>query len=207
MARARLPDLSLTEWAVLAVVAEAPAHGFAIAKELAPTGDLGRIWTVPRPLVYRALNTLTQRHLVEPLGTEAGQRGPNRVPVRATRAGRSAVERWLYAPVPHVRELRTRLLLQLRLLDRRGIDVRPLAAAQLTELTPILAALNNQTTTTSGFDHLLAVWRHESACAAVRVLEDLIVQVPAPAPPHHDPDPPTGSSAPSSRKGREPKHA
>ena len=43
MARARLPDLSLTEWAVLAVVAEAPAHGFAIAKELAPTGDLGRI--------------------------------------------------------------------------------------------------------------------------------------------------------------------
>ena len=28
-------DLSLTEWVVLALLVEAPAHGFAIAKELA----------------------------------------------------------------------------------------------------------------------------------------------------------------------------
>jgi hypothetical protein len=37
-----LPDLSLNDWAVLALVAEQPMHGFAIARELAPGGILDR---------------------------------------------------------------------------------------------------------------------------------------------------------------------
>jgi hypothetical protein len=32
MTRALPPELSLTEWAVLALIAERPSHGFAIAK-------------------------------------------------------------------------------------------------------------------------------------------------------------------------------
>jgi DNA-binding PadR family transcriptional regulator len=172
----RLPDLSLTEWAVLALVAEQPTHGFAISKVLAPDGDLGRIWTVPRPLVYRALSVLDVRHLVEPLGEEAGDRGPTRTRIRATRAGKSAVDRWLRTPVPHVRELRTHLLLHLRLLDRKGVDVHPLAAAQLEQLTPIIESLKDQTACSSGFDRLLASWRYESARAAARVLEGLLAE-------------------------------
>jgi DNA-binding PadR family transcriptional regulator len=174
MARARLPDLSLTEWAVLSLVAEQPTHGFAISKELAPDADLGRIWTVPRPLVYRALGVLERAQLVEPLGEEAGDRGPTRTRIRATRSGKAAVERWLATPVPHVRDLRTRLLLQLRLLERRGHDVRPLAAAQLDQLTPMLAGLKDQATSAAGFDRLLASWRYESAQAATRVLRKLL---------------------------------
>jgi DNA-binding PadR family transcriptional regulator len=72
MGRSRLPELSLTEWAVLALTAEQHTHGFAVSKELAPDGDARRIWTVPRPLVYRALATLERDRLVEPLGAEAG---------------------------------------------------------------------------------------------------------------------------------------
>ena len=178
MARARLPDLSLTEWAVLALTAEQPTHGFAIARELAPDADLGRIWTVPRPLVYRALATLERHNLVEPLGEEAGDRGPTRTRIRATRAGKTAVDRWLNLPVAHVRELRTRLLLQLRLLDRKGLDPNPLAAAQLAQLTPILASLREQAAATSGFDRLLASWRYESAQAAARVLQGVLVEEP-----------------------------
>jgi DNA-binding PadR family transcriptional regulator len=174
MARSRPPDLSLTEWAVLALTAEQPTHGFAIAKELAPEGDVGRIWTVPRPLVYRALAALESHALVEPLGDEAGHRGPTRTRVRATRGGRAAVDRWLRTPVSHVRHLRTQLLLQLRLLDRRGLDLRPLATAQLEHLTPILRALNDQAAALAGFDHLLASWRYESARAAARVLEGIL---------------------------------
>jgi PadR family transcriptional regulator AphA len=174
MGRSRLPELSLTEWAVLALVSERPTHGFAVSKELAPDGDLGRIWTVPRPLVYRALATLERDGLVEPLGEEASDRGPTRTRLRATRAGRAAVDRWLATPVPHVRELRTRLLLQLRLLDRRGLDVHPLAAAQLEELGPILGSLQEQVSSTAGFDRLLAAWRYESAQAAARVLEGVV---------------------------------
>jgi PadR family transcriptional regulator AphA len=173
VARSPLPDLSLTEWAVLALIAEQPTHGFAVSKELAPEGDLGRIWTVPRPLVYRALATLQDKGLVEVLGEEAGQRGQARTRLRATRAGRSAVDRWLRTPVAHVRDLRTQLLLRMRFLDRRGADIRALAEAQLEHLQPILASLEEQVRATEGFDHLLAAWRYESATAATRVLEEV----------------------------------
>jgi DNA-binding PadR family transcriptional regulator len=176
VARRGLPELSLTEWAVLALASERPTHGFAIAKELAAGGDLGRIWTVPRPLVYRALVSLQQQNLVETLGEESGNRGPNRTRIRATRPGRAAVMSWLATPVPHVRELRTRLLLQFRLLDRRHEDLSRLAADQLERLCPIIQSLENQARSTTGFDNLLATWRYESAQAAARTLEALLTK-------------------------------
>jgi DNA-binding PadR family transcriptional regulator len=176
MAARDLPDLSLTEWAVLALAAEQPTYGFAIAKELATEGDLGRIWTVPRPLVYRALVSLERRRLIEALGEETGDRGPSRTRIRATRTGKAAVTRWLATPAPHVRDLRTRLLLQLRLLDRRHADLLPLAADQLERLQPILGSLEQQRSSTSGFDNLLATWRYESAQAAARTLQQLLTR-------------------------------
>ena len=182
----RLPDLSLTEWAVLALAAEGPTYGFAIAKELAADGDLGRIWIVPRPLVYRALVSLQQKGLVEALGEESGNRGPSRTRMRATRAGKSAVTGWLATPTPHVRDLRTRLLLQFRLLDRKRGDLLPLATDQLERLAPIIKSLESQTRSTSGFDNLLATWRYESAQAAARTLKTLLVRGTSPtrAPQH-----------------------
>ena len=193
MGRAALPELSLTEWAVLAVVAEQPTHGFAVAKELGADADLGRIWTVPRPLVYRALATLERDGLIEAIGAEPGARGPNRTRIRATRTGQRAVAQWLTTPVPHVRDLRTRLLLQLRLLDRRGQDVRPLASAQLDELSPILTSLRRQATAATGFDRLLATWRLESARAAVRALRAVVAGAPPRA---------AGATAAPARAGR-----
>lgn len=188
MTRALPPELSLTEWAVLALIAERPSHGFAIAKELAPGGDVGQIWTVPRPIVYRALARLEQCKLTQALDAEPGDGGPARIPVRVTHAGRAAVDRWLATPAPHVRDLRTQLLLQLRFLDRRGLDLSPLAAAQLERLQPILTALRHQVDTTSGFAGLLARWRYESAEAAARVLESVIAQPVAASSPGRLPD-------------------
>jgi PadR family transcriptional regulator AphA len=172
--KSRLPDLSLTEWAVLGLIVEHPTYGFAIAKELAPDGDLGQIWTVRRPIVYRALAELEERNLIEQRGSEPGQRGPVRTCLGATRRGKAAVDEWLATPAHHVRELRTQLMLQLRLLDRRGRDLSPLARAQLEQLTPILAALRSQADTEVGFAALLASWRYESAEAAVRVLDRVV---------------------------------
>jgi DNA-binding PadR family transcriptional regulator len=179
--RARLPDLSLTEWGVLALTAEHPTHGFAIAKEFAPDGDLGRIWTIPRPVVYRALARLEQLELVEGLGVEPGDGGPPRTRLGATPGGRAAVEEWLRTPSAHVRDLRTRLLLQLRLLNRRGRDLAPLAAAQLDRLRPILTALGDQVGATTGFEGLLVRWRYESALAVARVVEGLVIEAATPS--------------------------
>jgi len=44
-------ELTAGEWAVLALLAEAPTHGFAIAKAMAPEGEVGKVWSVRRPLV------------------------------------------------------------------------------------------------------------------------------------------------------------
>ena len=173
-AGAELPDLSLTEWAVLALIVEGPTHGFAIAKQLAPDGDLGQIWTVRRPIVYRALAHLEQEQLIESIGIEPGDGGPSRTRVQASAAGRVAVDRWLAEPTRHVRDLRTRLLLQLRFLDRRGLDLRSLASAQLDQLTPVLAALRLQADTTTGFAGILGRWRYESAQAAAHVIAGII---------------------------------
>ena len=80
--------LSLAEWMVLAVFEEAPAHGFAVAALTAPDGALGRVWHVPRPVVYRAIARLEALGLLEPLGEEHG-RGPRRQVHRVTAAGAS----------------------------------------------------------------------------------------------------------------------
>jgi PadR family transcriptional regulator AphA len=176
MARGRLPDLSLTEWAILAVLAEGNTHGFAISKEFAADGDLGQIWTVRRPIVYRTLTQLEGHRLIRPLRSEPGHGGPTRLLLGVTGAGKSAVDRWLLTPSDHVRDLRTQLLLQFRFLDRRGLDLSPLAEAQLEVLTPILASLRHQAAATAGFAGLIAQWRYESTEAAVRVLEGLVRQ-------------------------------
>src|SRR3954469_19845307 len=105
-------SLNLTEWVVLAVAAEGTTHGFDIARELDERGDLGRIWTVKRPLVYRAIDSLARAGLVSGAGTEEGGRGPQRRLLQVTPIGRRAVTKWLGEPVVHVREVRTELLLK-----------------------------------------------------------------------------------------------
>jgi len=83
-------ELSPVEWAVLGLLATAPAHGFALAKELRANGRWGRIWTVPRPVVYRALSTLETRGLISVQREEDSRLGPPRAVYQATPSGASA---------------------------------------------------------------------------------------------------------------------
>src|SRR5215470_5417958 len=96
-------ELTAGEWAVLALLTEAPNHGFAIARAMAPEGDVGRIWSVRRPLVYRAVENLTTIGLVRPAGKVPSRSGPQRTVLEATPNGKRAVTRWLREPVAHVR--------------------------------------------------------------------------------------------------------
>ena len=54
----------------------APAHGFAIARLTAPGGDLGRIWQIPRPVIYRSITRLLDAGLLTQDAVESG-RGPH----------------------------------------------------------------------------------------------------------------------------------
>src|SRR6476646_4422316 len=61
------PSLPLAEQAVLAMLSERPAHGFAIARLTARGGELGRIWHIPRPVVYRSIGRLLDAGLNTPV--------------------------------------------------------------------------------------------------------------------------------------------
>jgi PadR family transcriptional regulator AphA len=161
-------DLSLTDWVVLGVIAEEPTHGWAVTRVLAADGELGRVWTVRRPLVYRAITTLITAGLVEECGEQEGTRGPTRTLVRATAAGRRALRRWLDRPVAHVRDVRTELLVKLLLLERAGRPVDALIRRQEAALAPIFAALGARPPA-----DVLGRWRHESAKAVQRFLRTL----------------------------------
>ena len=88
------PSLSLPEWTVLTVLSQQPAHGFAVAQLTAPDGELGRIWQIPRPVIYRAIGRLVEAGLVRPESVEPGlaRSGPSTLLPR--RAGRPRSAGW-----------------------------------------------------------------------------------------------------------------
>jgi PadR family transcriptional regulator AphA len=160
--------LSLTEWAVLAVLAEQPAHPFAVARLLAQDGELGRVLTVRRPLVYRAAERLAAAGLCRPDHTEPGEGGPERTVYRVTPAGRGALAGWLAEPVAHVRDLRLEFLLKVRLTRRAGKPALPLVRAQQAALGGRLEALAS-----GDAEDEVTLWRRHNARAALDFLQDL----------------------------------
>jgi len=166
------PTLSLAERTVLAVLSERPAHGFAVARLTAPDGDLGRIWHIPRPVVYRSIGRLLDAGLVTPAAVESG-RGPRRTLYTVTPPGRQATARWLDTPVQHVRDVRSHLLLKLALLDRAGRDPTELLGRQKTVLAPIARAVRSERPAGQGFDRTLLAWRRAAAAAALAFLDDV----------------------------------
>ncbi|MDP9335434.1 MAG: PadR family transcriptional regulator [Actinomycetota bacterium] len=167
-----LPDLSLSDWAVLAVVAEGETHGWPVVLALRADGALGQVWTVGRAVVYRSLSTLVGLGLIEERGEAPGARGPPRTIVRATRSGHAALRRWLATPVEHVREVRTEFLLKLALLARAGRTPQVLIERQVEQLAPLLQAVTKRPSG-DGFDLVLARWRREQALALERFFRSL----------------------------------
>ena len=166
------PSLSLAEWTVLAVVSERPTHGFAIAQLTAPGGELGRIWNIPRPIIYRSIGRLVESGLMTPDAVESG-RGPQRTIYTVTPSGREAVASWLDTPVRHVRDVRSHLLLKLALLDRSGGDPASLLRRQKATLEPIARAITAERPERKGFDATLLAWRRATAAAALSFLDDI----------------------------------
>jgi DNA-binding PadR family transcriptional regulator len=175
-------DLAPGEWSVLALLADAPSHGWALAREMSRNGEIGSVWSVGRPLVYRALELLEQRGLVEPVGRERGARGPNRELFRATEEGREALRRWLAEPVDHVREIRSLFLLKLVLIQRAGLGRRPLLRAQRAVTVPAVEALRARLGTSVGSERIVVRFRLESTRAVVDFIDALLDEEEGPQP-------------------------
>ncbi|MGI5326004.1 PadR family transcriptional regulator [Actinomadura nitritigenes] len=171
MSRSGAPALSLAEWVVLCLVGEGPTYGFAVASLVAPDGELGHVWRVQRPVVYRALQRLGELGLMSAAGVESTSHGPARTVLQVTTVGDTARLRWLDEPVAHVRDVRSELMVKLALLDRAGIDPAALLTAQHRTLEPIAEALRRRRDEKSGFERTLADWRYEMALATLKFLD------------------------------------
>lgn len=168
--------LLLGEWACLGILYPAPTHGFAIAARLKPGGDVGRVWSLSRPLTYRSLDQLSSRGFVRAVGEEPGIAGGNRTILAATRSGRAALRRWLRTPVSHLRDLRSELLLKLVLAEQCNVGIASMLVEQRVQISSVADALAEQSNRGGPVD-VVALWRTESSQAALRFLDHLTFSV------------------------------
>lgn len=164
-------ELLLGEWACLGILASGPSHGFAIAAHLRPDADPGRVWSLSRPLTYRALERLSTHGYAEAVGEEPGIAGGTRTILAITDTGRTALHEWLGRPVLHLRDLRSELLLKLQLAAALGVKTSELVDAQRLIVTDIRRSLELRLQETSG--DIVTQWRLETAEAALRFLDSL----------------------------------
>jgi DNA-binding PadR family transcriptional regulator len=167
-------QLTAGEWGLLAMLDEEPAHGFALARAMATGGEVGRVWDMRRPLVYRALETLQRLALIRPVATLPSDSGPQRTILEPTPEGRRLVSEWLRRPVEHVRDARSLLMLKLLFLSRRGADTEPLLTAQRARFAALADGLQAAADEAEGFDRGLLLWRLHSTTAAVRFTETML---------------------------------
>jgi DNA-binding PadR family transcriptional regulator len=165
-------SMSLPEWLVLAILSQQPMHGFAVAQLTAAGGELGRVWQVPKAVIYRAIGRLLDARLIVPRSTEQGL-GPQRTVYAATPQGSEEARRWLHTPVAHVRDIRSHLLLKLALLDRAGEDPADLLREQRVVLEPIAEAIEARRVERTGFEGTLLAWRRATAVAALDFLDTI----------------------------------
>jgi PadR family transcriptional regulator AphA len=156
---------SLAEAVCLVLTAQGVDHGWAIGSLLAPDGELGRIWSLSRPLTYRALDSLASAGLITRAESGSGK-GRDRVVLSTTPLGRRTADRWLDRPCGHIRDLRTELLLKLVLRRRAGLGIEALLGAQERELAEALDSL----AAPGSDDDVVALWRQENARAVRRFL-------------------------------------
>jgi len=173
VSRTRDQELLLGECASLGILYAGPAHGFAIAARLKPTGDVGRVWSLSRPLTYRALEQLAARGYVQAIGEEPGIAGGNRTILAATRSGRAHLRKWLDTPVIHLRDLRSELLLKLVIADICQVDISDMLRRQRDHIEQLSKGLREQTTNGSDHTDVVDLWRSESSQAALRFLDAL----------------------------------
>jgi DNA-binding PadR family transcriptional regulator len=166
-----LLTLTLAEWAVLGLLGGGTLHGFGLVKATAPHGEVGRVWSVPTPVVYRAINHLRDKGLIEPVGEERSDAGPPRTLLDITPEGRQQLLLWLRTPVEHMREVRGPLLVKLAITAHLHLRPDELLTAQIASFTPLLDGLERRAAEPGAdFEHTLASWRLESARGVMRFL-------------------------------------
>ena len=166
--------LTLAEGACLGLVATGHRHGWALVRDLARDGELGGVWTLSRPLTYRAIDRLVERGCLTRAGREPGV-GPERTLLSITPEGTRALSEWLATPVTHLRDVRTEFLVKLSLARRLEVDRLAMIEAQERILQPIVEAV--AASVAKDGDDLAQLWRVESSKSVAEFLRQARAQL------------------------------
>jgi PadR family transcriptional regulator AphA len=82
--------------------------------------------------------------------------------------GKRATTKWLDAPVTHLRDVRTELVVKIMLREKFGLVLSPFIDSQRKTFDPLIAAINAEKS-----DSPVNVWRKESANSVARYLTQL----------------------------------
>lgn len=169
-------ELAAGEWAVLALLCEEPRHGYAVGSLMAADGEIGRVWSLRRPMTYRAIAELERAKLVVLDSVEPGTGAPTRRVLRAAPEARDRVAAWLEQPEEHVRDLRSKLLLKVHFLRRRGLPIAGLLHAQRAVLVHQERSLAEQRSDDDDLGRMLARWRWSMTEAALRFVDAMLAE-------------------------------
>ena len=151
----------------LALIRSGIQHGYPIAQQFEPDGDIGVVLTATRPVVYRELATLESRGLLSSRA-DVGARGQAKKTLKLTAAGNKALDVWLSEPVLHIRDIRTEFLLKVVMRERLQMPSAPFVSAQRAALADVTTTLGRVR------EHsVVSAWRREQARAVVRFLNEL----------------------------------
>ena len=125
-------DLLTSEYMLLGLLDQKPAHGYELFKRVADPEDVGMIWRVKMSNLYAQLNKLERDGLIS--GTfQPGSSHPSRVEFTISKKGKESLENWLTMTVPHHRGLRQEFMLKYFFLRARP-DINALSALTIRQL-------------------------------------------------------------------------
>ncbi|MFN8470722.1 MAG: PadR family transcriptional regulator [Anaerolineae bacterium] len=111
-----------TEHALLGFLRDGPMHGYQLYQHLTAAQDLGLVWRLKEPQLYRLLSRLEEAGYIEAVHSPQTSRPARRL-LYLTDAGRAAFDTWVRAPVPHGRDLRLEFLAKLYFARQLGPNV------------------------------------------------------------------------------------
>jgi len=127
-------------------------------------------------------NQSDQHEAVEVDSVESSDSAPNRTLMRATPEAQALVEQWLITPEPHVRDLRSLLLLKIHFLSRRDRALEPLLRPQRERLAEQIEALTERDDNDDELALMLNRWRCSMTEAALEFVDEVMERQAADTP-------------------------
>jgi DNA-binding PadR family transcriptional regulator len=103
--------LTPSEYAVLGLLRERPAHGYELQRQFAGKHGLARVCPIEPAMVYAILKSLSGLELID--GVWERDEYPPKAVYATTEEGDATFQRWLRAPVGRMREIRLDFLVKL----------------------------------------------------------------------------------------------